>query len=554
MNAQRYWNGVRMRTVMASSDPDAPTRQVTLPADWDDDAAAALAGIAPGTGAVSVADESARWIDAVAPAGGGREVSGSEEFAPVSGRSLAWLLMLRQAAPTLALWSGEFDRRPGFVVNLAAFALPGEGFSGEAYVAALRLLCATLRTEAEEKANRRNGELALDETIVAPTLFDLPLESSARPERKKPGKISDKKDADPGPGLPLGEPEPVAGEILLTNLDACLAALGLDYDSNDGRDAACSLVALATLVVREGTGCDHLPLTPHRHVIPGLAPVAREAWARAAVETDMPARRIETGFSAPGPVDALLGCEACGLAPIFSPLRVDGRLATSTLARLAARGLSLEAAFAACLAGDVPLALPPPDAHMRMYRALAGFVDRMPARPDPSASPLPCIPPRGVARALPERHTGIMQKTAIGGHRLFLRTAEYEDGTLGEISLTPARENAMVRGLMECFSEAVSIGLQYGVPLEDFVERFAYSCFGPAGTVEGDPVASYATSMLDYAFRALSDLYLGRRLPDAPRDSGEDFSPLLPFEFDAARAAGTRPPGQPRPRGLRLVS
>ncbi|NHO31912.1 TSCPD domain-containing protein [Acetobacter fallax] len=543
MNAQRYWNGVRMRTVMAAPDPDAPPRQITLPADWDDDAASALADIAPGTGAVSIAAESARWIDALVPA------RDDAKAAPVNGRSLAWLLMLRQAAPTLALWSGEFDRRPGFVVNLAAFVLPGEGFSGEAYVAALRLLCATLRLEAEEKANRRNGELALDDAATEPTLFDLPV----RETRQSPDTRPERNDAGT-PDLPLGEPASVAGEILLTNLDACLAALGLDYDSDDGRDAACSLVALATLVVREGTGCDHLPLTPHRNVIPGLALVAREAWARAAVETVSPAQRIETGFSGPGPVDALLGCEACGLAPIFSPLRTDGRLATSTLARLAARGLSVETAFAACLAGDVPLALPAPDAHMRMYRALAGFVDRVPARPDPSASPLPRIPPRGVARMLPDRHTGVMQKTSIGGHRLFLRTTEYDDGTLGEISLTPARENAMVRGLLECFSEAVSVGLQYGVPLEDFVERFAYSCFGPAGTVEGDPVASYATSMLDYAFRALSDLYLGRRLPDAPHeDAGTDSSPLLPFEFDAT-GAGVQAPGQPRRRGLRLVS
>ncbi|GBR06288.1 TSCPD domain-containing protein [Acetobacter oeni] len=542
MNAQRYWNGVRMRTVMASPDPDAEARPVTLPADWDDDAASALADIAPGTGAVSIAAESARWIDALAARDGDRKTDEDGQPSPVQGRSLAWLLMLRQAAPTLALWSGEFDRRPGFVINLAAFVLPGEGFAGEAYVAGLRLLCTTLRVEAEEKANRRNGELALDEM---PTLFDLPRQANTASRTEKPEETD--------PGLPLGEPVPVAGEILLTNLDACLATLGFDYDSEEGRDAACSLVALATLVAREGTGCDRLPLTPHRHVIPGLAPVAREAWARAAVETDYPALPVETGFSAPGPVDALLGCEACGLAPIFSPLRPDGRLATSTLARLAARGLSLEAAFASCLAGDIPLALPAAGAHMRMYRALAGFVDRVPARPDPSASPLPRIPPRGISRALPERHTGIMQKTAIGGHRLFLRTAEFEDGTLGEISLTPARENAMVRGLMECFSEAVSVGLQYGVPLEDFVERFAYSCFGPAGTVEGDPVASYATSMLDYAFRALSDMYLGRRLPDAPQeDDGNASSPLLPFEFDPTEA-GTSP-ARPRRGSLRLVS
>lgn len=537
MNAERYWNGVRMRTVMASPDPDAPQRQVTLPADWDDDAAAALTAILPGSGDLSIARASARWIEALTgPAG--RHRTAGEDSSPVSGRSLAWLLMLRQAAPTLSLWSGELDRRPGFVVNLGAFVLPGEGFAGETYVAALRLLSAVLRQAAKEKADCRNGELPLDDDM--PSLFAF-AEASAPPPPP------------PGTGdLPLGEPVPVAGEILLTGLDSYLAALGFDYDSEDGRDAACSIVALATLVVREGTGSDHLPLMPHRNVVPGLAPVIRDAWSRAAIETDTPEPRIETGFSTPGPVDALLGCEACGLAPAFSPLRPDGRLSFSTQARLAARGLTPEAALASCLAGEIPLALPGQDAHLRMHRALTGFVDRAPPRPDPGSAPLLRIPPRGVARPLPERHTGIMQKTTVGGHRLFLRTAEFEDGTPGEISLTPVRENSMVRGLMESFSEAVSVGLQYGVPLEEFVERFAYSCFGPAGTVEGDPVAAYATSMLDYAFRALSDLYLGQRLPDAPPDDAEaDPTPLLPLD---TRPEPHQPSGRRRPRGLRLVS
>ena len=109
----------------------------------------------------------------------------------------------------------------------------------------------------------------------------------------------------------------------------------------------------------------------------------------------------------------------------------------------------------------------------------------------------------------------------------------------------------MVRGLMESLGEAVSIGLQYGAPLEAFVENFAYTCFGPAGTVEGDPVASYATSMLDYAFRALSDTYLGVRLPDGPhQDAQSDPDPLLPL--DLPEADDTPPTGRKR-RNLRLV-
>lgn len=539
-----------MRTVMASADPDAPARAITLPADWDDDAAAALAEIVAGTGAVSLPLESARWIESFTsssrrPDGGRQEPSRGDI---ISGRSLAWLHILRQVAPTLAVWHGASDRRPGFVINLAAFVLPGEDFAAETFVAALRLLCLVLRTDARAKATRRNGELPLDEaTPPEPTLFDLPTASSQ--PRQAASEAATEKTGD----LLADAPLPIVGEILLTNLDACLAALGLDYDSDDGRDAACSIVALTTLVTREGTGCDHLPLMPHRHVLPGLSAAIRDAWSRAAVDTDMPEARIETGFSSTGPVDALLGCEACGIAPVFSPLRADGRLAASTLNRLAARGLSVETALAASLAGESPLILPTIDAHMRMYRALAGFVDRVPARPDPTMVPLPRILPRGTLQPLPERHTGIAQKASVGGHRFFLRTAEYEDGTLGEIALTPARESAMVRGLMESFSQAVSIGLQYGAPLEDFVDRFAYSSFGPAGTVEGDPVTSYATSILDYAFRALSNLYLHQRLPDAPHEEeNRGGSPLLPFDF---KSGENRKPSAPNGRrGLRLVS
>lgn len=538
MNAHHYWGGVEMRTVAASADPDMPARDITLPADWDDSAANALADIVPGAGAVSLPVESARWINAF-----------TTPSPTINGRSLAWLLILRQAAPTLSVWHGASDRRPGFVVNLAAFAVPGEGFAAETFVAAVRLLCVTLRADSKAKAAQRNGELPLDAaTDREPTFFDLEPEPSAGTSDDRPDRAAD---------LLTGAPLPVVGEILLTNLDACLAALGLDYDSDNGRDAACSLVALTTLVAREGTGCDHLPLMPHTNLLPGMTAAIRNAWSRAAVETDMPEARIETGFSSSGPIDALLGCEACGIAPIFSPVTPEGRLAPSTLNRLAARGLSVEAALATALTGASPLTLPGTAAHMRMYRALAGFVDRVPARPDPSMPPPPLLLARGALRPLPERHAGVAQKASVGGHRLFLRTAEYEDGSLGEIALTPARENAMVRGLMESFSQAVSIGLQYGAPLEDFVERFAYSSFGPAGTVEGDPVAAYATSVLDYAFRALSNLYLHERMPDAPQEdrAGEN-APFLPFDFRPAGATDKDgPSADPKRRGrLRLVS
>jgi hypothetical protein len=135
---------------------------------------------------------------------------------------------------------------------------------------------------------------------------------------------------------------------------------------------------------------------------------------------------------------------------------------------------------------------------------------------------------------------------------VFLRTAEYPDGRLGEISLNLPRETAPVRALAECFAQAVSLGLQHGVPLDEFVEAFALTRFGPAGAVEGDPDVDRATSVLDYVFRTLSATYLGRVLPEAP--AGEALVPE-----DGPRAAGAAPLlplDLPRGRrgGLRLVA
>ena len=104
-----------MRTVEAAADPDAAPRSVTLPADWDDTAAEALARLAPGHGPASLPEEAAHWIDDLCMG----EISGPV-VRPVA-RTLSCLLLMRQAAPTQALWHGHHDRRPGFVVNLAAF-------------------------------------------------------------------------------------------------------------------------------------------------------------------------------------------------------------------------------------------------------------------------------------------------------------------------------------------------------------------------------------------------------------------------------------------------
>ncbi len=111
---------------------------------------------------------------------------------------------------------------------------------------------------------------------------------------------------------------------------------------------------------------------------------------------------------------------------------------------------------------------------------------------------------------LPSRRKGYTQKAVVGGHKVYLRTGEYEDGRLGEIFLDMHKEGAAFRSLMNNFAIAISIGLQYGVPLEEFTEAFTFTRFEPAGMVEGNETIKMATSILDYIFRELAVSYLGR--------------------------------------------
>jgi len=115
------------------------------------------------------------------------------------------------------------------------------------------------------------------------------------------------------------------------------------------------------------------------------------------------------------------------------------------------------------------------------------------------------------ARAkLPERRRGYTQKAIVGGHKVYLRTGEYEDGKLGEIFIDMHKEGAGFRAMMNNFAIAVSVGLQYGVPLEEFVDAFTFTRFEPAGMVQGNETIKNATSILDYIFRELAVSYLDR--------------------------------------------
>lgn len=515
-----HWNGVRMRKVRAGADPDAATRLVTLPADWEESAAAALAQLVPGRADVLLAQAAARWICALADDRQDGDVqAGKTAAAPDLAGRLATMLLHRIAAPNQAVWQASQVAAPAFVLNLAAFARPGSGFDVNGFATAVG--------------------------AVAEALLVL-VRTGGR-----------------------------SGRILLGNLDACLAGLGLDYDSEDARDVAACVVALATAsahpdrVPPQGAG----QRPPGRCVAPMLAKRANAAWQQAgAQQAGAPDRnaelfseagQIETGLSAPGPVDALLGFEACGIAPIFSPLRPDGRLAGSTLARLAARAITPEAALAASLAGETVLRVADFASVQAMHRAVSPFIDRMSAPvlshqavTSPADERIAARPAR---RELPSRHGGFTQKAAVGGHRLYLRTGEYPDGSLGELAISPVRDGPAQRGLMEAFGQAVSIGLQHGVPLEAYVELFAYTRFGPSGAVEGDASITRATSLLDYAFRTLAHAYLGRALPDAPQHAEPGSSPLLaaaeallPLDLPTATNAGIKPEVRQR-HGLRLV-
>jgi ribonucleoside-diphosphate reductase alpha chain len=486
-----------MRQVNAASDPDAMPRQITLPATWDDAAAEALAALVPGDGPASLAAASSIWLGVIAQRAR-QDGMGTDIVLALHG-----LLRRRRGAPNAAIWRGDAASSPGFVLNLGAFHDPLRGFDLSGYAEACRAVATACR-------------------LIGPD----------------------------APGCELG----------LTGLDDLLAAIGLAYASRAARETAACLAALLraeTALAFESAQRDLLacgadwPAPPARAAILGLAEAAAATRLKVSLTPGSPAC---TGIFAPDPAEALLGVETCGIAPAFAPVRA-GRLSRAAQDRLAASGMSPEASLVASLQGDDPLPVAPGDAHGAMHDAVSAFLHHMPARPQPLpavAATLPAFVRNPKQRPLPARHTGVTQKASVGGHRIFLRTGEYDDGSLGEITITLPKEGAAFRGLMECFSQAVSIGLQHGVRLESFVEAFTLTDFGPAGLVEGDPAVSQATSLLDYVFRSLSVNYLGRNLPEPDMISDQDLpdeaAPLLPL--DLPRGASPRM----RRRALRVVA
>jgi ribonucleoside-diphosphate reductase alpha chain len=119
-------------------------------------------------------------------------------------------------------------------------------------------------------------------------------------------------------------------------------------------------------------------------------------------------------------------------------------------------------------------------------------------------------PPASIRHRLPKKRHGFTQEARVGGHKVFLRTGEYDDGSIGEIFIDMHKEGAAFRSLMNCFAISVSMGLQHGVPLESYVEQFTFTRFEPSGPVEGHPNIKFATSMIDYVFRVLGVDYMKR--------------------------------------------
>ena len=477
-----------MRDTAASADPDAAPRPLSLPAAWDDRAAAALAALAPGEGRATLPRAAEGWIR---PLAARAHQAGGAELAD----KLHALLLHRQAAPTEPVWGlmGTAADVPGFVFNLPAFHDGAHGFDSAGFA---------------------------DAVATAAT------------------------------ALHLGYPGGQRFALGVTDLDGLLAVLGLEYDSLAARDVARAVVALLRATADLAFAGDQpdllsrhpsWPLPPASTEVPGLAAAAddaRQAALRGA--SGVPT----TAILPPGPADALLGAETGGIAPAFSPVGPDGALTRAAAARLAALGLSADAALARVLAGEAVLPTPGLQAHQAMHDAVAPYLHAMPPRPLPGAVPTP--PPR--RRELPARRRGYTQKAAVGGHRVWLRTGEYADGTLGEVHVSLPREGAGLRGMMDSMMTAVSLGLQHGVPLADYVSAFTLTRFGPAGRVEGDADVGHATSILDYVFRNLAINYLGHcPVPEGiPEPAAPDPAPLLPMDL----------PTQQRHRrpGLRLVA
>lgn len=492
------WHGIRLTTFEAAADPDSLPVQATLPTAWGQDAANALAAILPGKRRAHIAHEAESWI---APLGARATTAGLQIDLPAR---LHAMLAGRRASPSMNVWRNRVAGPVGFVFNPCAYF---------------------------DEANAFNSDLLaqdVNDAVIALTLA-APGESSMR----------------------LG----------FTDLNLFLARIGFAYDSQEARDIAIALTALigaaADIASAEMLAQTNHPgsvitnhYLPNACSLPTLLSLAK-ATNDKALALGMRRHQSLLGFLGETEIEALLGAEQVNFAPALSPLDTQGGLARWAMAALAARGLTAENALARMLGGEDLFPTTRLAAHIAMHDSLAPFISAMPARPAAPPVPLTASP----REKLPARRSGYTQKVAVGGHKLFLSTGEYKNGRLGEIFIALHKEGSAFRGLMDAFAISVSIGLQHGVNLSDYVEAFTFTRFGPSGVVEGDPAVEAATSMLDYVFRNLAVNYLGQTNiapasidePDELGNGAAERAPLLPLDLPA-------PAPRERRRALKLVS
>jgi ribonucleoside-diphosphate reductase alpha chain len=313
--------------------------------------------------------------------------------------------------------------------------------------------------------------------------------------------------------------------------------------------AASLRAAFAPAIVGAGFVCDVLGASSADLCDPAFDTLARAGFAPEEIDA---AERF------------VLGAGALSDAPFLSPaqqavfLGADETPLEARLAMTSAIDALMDAPEPAVL--DLPFEAGPDEAlqaqtaaaqagvrALRLRRGAPGAGFRLdlpqPERAQPTASAAPVREriieriveaPRGRQR-LPDRRKGYIQKAVVGGHKVYLHTGEYDDGALGEIFIDMHKEGAAFRSLMNNFAIAVSIGLQYGVPLDEFVDAFVFTRFEPSGAVTGNDQVRSATSILDYVFRELGVSYLDRR----------DLATIEPGEMDRDGLGAVEPEPQP---------
>ncbi len=500
------WEGVSLWRVRAAPDPDSPPRPIALPVAWTEEEAAALAALVPGAGPVLLPRLAEAWIAPLAERGRKLGILADAAEAGAFAEALRALLLARRGAPGATLWRQEAKAPARFVLNLPAFLDAEGGFDAPGYAAAVAL-----------------GIRALD------------IWSGAK-----------------APRLALG----------FADLAGLLAGLGLAYDSAEARAVGAAIAALTRGAAEAESGrladrlgarepvCLLAPAPPGETPVPGLAAAARAALDAAAGSFGLRHLGLVV-LTPPDAVERLLGAESGGLAPASGPTRLtsDGQgWVTEVPTRAALR----------CGRAAERLLAPVPDsAWLAMAQAVAPYLHATPplplaeSAPSRPAAPLPARP-----EPISGRPGGGVWRVTVGGHRVVLRTTEDAAGRPMEVSIALTKEGAAYRSLMDAMMQAVSIGLAAGVDLASFVDAYAYTRFGPAGAVEGDPAIRQATSVLDWAFRKLAREYLGRTdLADpleedcAPDSIGRpaDQAPLLPLDLPEA------PAPRARRKQLRLV-